>query len=94
MRTIALAIVLITPWLALGDDLGMSPSIQEVKKQHEARFLDMPGVVSVGIGLDPNGNQAIIGGLDASNPEIEADIPEMVEGFPVIIKIIGSLKAQ
>ena len=94
MRTIALAIVLITPWLALGDDLGMSPSIQEVKKQHEARFLDMPGVVSVGIGLDSNGNQAIIVGLDASNPEIEANIPEMVEGFPVNTKIIGSLKAQ
>jgi hypothetical protein len=94
VRTVVLAIVLITPWLALGDDLGMSPSIQEVKKQHEARFLDMPGVVSVGIGLDPYGNQAIIVGMDASNPEIEADIPEMIEGFPVIIKIIGSLKAQ
>ena len=94
MRTIALAIVLITPWLALGDDLGMSPSIQEVKKQHEARFLDMPGVVSVGIGLDPNGNQAIIVGLDASNPEIEARIPEMIEGFPVIVQNVGSLKAQ
>jgi hypothetical protein len=91
---IALAIVLITPWLALGDDQGMSPSIQEVKKQHEARFLDMPGVVSVGIGLDPNGNQAIIVGLDASNPEIESKIPQMVEGFPVITQIIGSLKAQ
>jgi hypothetical protein len=72
----------------------MSPSIQEVKKRHEARFLDMPGVVSVGIGLDSNGNQAIIVGLDASNPEIEANIPEMVEGFPVNTKIIGSLKAQ
>jgi hypothetical protein len=94
VRTIALAIVLITPWLALGDDLGMSPSIQEVKNQHEARFLDMPGVVSVGIGLDPNGNQAIIVGLGASNPEIEAKIPEIVDGFPVIVQIIGSLKAQ
>jgi hypothetical protein len=94
VRTIALAVVLITPWLALGDDLGMSPSIQEVKKQHEARFLDMPGVVSVGIGLDPNGNQAIIVGLDASNPEIEAKIPEMVDDFPVIVQIVGSLKAQ
>jgi len=94
VRTIALAIVFITPWLALGDDLGMSPSIQEVKKQHEARFLDMPGVVSVGIGLDPDGNQAIIVGLAASNPEIEAKIPETVAGFPVTLQIIGSLKAQ
>ena len=94
MRTVALAILLITPWLALGDDSGMSASIQEVKKQHEARFLDLTGVVSVGIGLDPNGNQAIIVGLDAPNPEIEAKIPTVVEGFPVIIRIIGSLKAQ
>ena len=94
MRVIALAIVLITPWLALGDDQGMSPSIQEVKKQNEARFLAMPGVVSVGIGLDPSGNQAIIVGLETPNPEIEAKIPEMVEGFPVIVQIIGSLKAQ
>lgn len=94
MRTIALAIVLITPWLALGDDLDMSPSIQDVKRQNEARFLAMQGVVSVGIGLDSNGNQAIIVGLDASNPEIEAKIPEIVDGFPVIIQIIGSLKAQ
>ena len=94
MRAVALAIVLITPWLALGDDLGKSPSIQEVKKQNEARFLAIPGVVSVGIGLDPNGNQAIIVGLEVSDPEIEAKIPEMVEGFPVIIQVVGSLKAQ
>jgi hypothetical protein len=94
VRTIALVIVLIIPLLALGDDLGMSPSIQEVKKQHEARFLDMPGVVSVGIGLNTDGNQAIIVGLDAANPEIEAKIPAMVEGFPVVVQTIGSLKAQ
>jgi hypothetical protein len=54
----------------------------------------LPGVVSVGIGLDPNGNQTIIVGLDASNPEIEAKMPEMVDGFPVIVQSIGSLKAQ
>jgi hypothetical protein len=94
VRKVALAILLITPWLALGDDLGMSASIQEVKKHHEARFLDLPGVVSVGIGLDSDGNQAIVVGLDAPNPEIEAKIPKVVEGFPVIVRIIGSLKAQ
>ena len=94
MRTIVWLIVLIIPLTALGDDPGMSTSIQEVKKQHEKRFLDMPGVVSVGIGLDPNGNQAIIVGLDGPNPETETRIPARLEGFPVVVEIIGSIKAQ
>ena len=94
MRAIVLVIVLITPLLALGDDLDMPSSIQEVKKQHATRFLDMPGVVSVGIGLDPNGNQAIIVGLDGSHPETKAKIPAMLEDFPVVIQIVGPIKAQ
>lgn len=94
MRTIALSIVLMTPLLALGDDPNMSASIQEVKKQHEKLFLDMPGVVSVGIGLDTNGRQAIIVGLDGSHPETAAKIPAMLEGFPVVTQIVGSIKAQ
>ncbi len=94
MKTIVLSIVLIIPLLALGDDLEMSSSIQEVKKQHEALFLDMPGVVSVGIGLDSNGNQAIIVGLDGSHPETKAKIPAMLEDFPVVIQIVGTIKAQ
>ena len=94
MRTILVVIVLIIPLLALGDDLDMPPTIQEVKKQHEARFLDMPGVVSVGIGLDPNGNQAIIVGLDGPRPETEAKIPAILEDFSVVVQIIGTIKAQ
>ena len=91
---IVLSIALITPLLALGDDPDMSSSIEEVKKQHETLFLDMPGVVSVGIGLDPSGHQAIIVGLDGPRPETAAKIPAMLEGFPVIIQIVGSIKAQ
>ena len=94
MRRVAILAVLIIPLLALGDDLGMSPSIQEVKKQHEAQFLEMNGVVSIGIGLDPDGNQAIIVGLDGSCPETEANIPKTIEGFPVVVQTIGSIKAQ
>jgi len=94
VRTIAWVIVLIIPLLALGDDLGMSPTIQEVKKNHETQLLDMPGVVSVGIGLDANGKQVIVVGLESSDPEIEAKIPAELEGFPVVLQTIGSLKAQ
>ena len=94
MRAIVLSIVLLTPLLALGDDRDMTSSIQEVKKQHETLLLDMPGVVSVGIGLDSNGQQAIIVGLDGPRPETEAKIPAVLEGFPVITQIVGSIKAQ
>ena len=94
MKTLVLSIVLITPLLALGGDPDMSLSIQEVKKQHEALLLDMPGVVSVGIGLDPNGQQAIIVGLDGLHPETRTKIPTLLEGFPVVIQIVGPLKAQ
>ena len=72
----------------------MPSSIQEVKKQHEARLLDMPGVVSVGMGLDPNGNQAIIVGLDGPRPETKAKIPAMLEDFAVVVQIIGPIEAQ
>jgi hypothetical protein len=94
MKTIVLGIVLIIPLLALGDDLEMSSSIQEVKRQHEAMLFDMPGVVTVGIGLDPNGNQAIIVGLDGSHPGTKTKIPAMLENFPVVIQIVGPIKAQ
>ena len=79
MRAIVLILAFIIPLQALGDDLRMSPSIQEVKKQNEARFFTLNGVVSVGIGLDPKGNQAI---------------PASVEGYPVVIQIVGAMKAQ
>jgi hypothetical protein len=94
MRGIVLILAFTIPLLALGDDLGMSPTIQEVKKQHEARFFNLTGVVSVGIGLDSNGNQAIIVGLDRPNPETEAKIPPSVEGYPVVVQIVGGLKAH
>ena len=94
MKMIVMSIVLIIPLVALGDEPDMPSSIQDVKKQHEALFLDMPGVVSVGIGLDPNGNEAIIVGLDGSHPETKAKIPSMLEDFPVVIQMVGSLKAQ
>lgn len=94
MKTIVISLVLIIPLMALGDEPDMSSSIQEVKKQHEALFMDLPGVVSVGIGLDPNGHQAIIVGLDGSHPETKAKIPAMLGDFPVVIQIVGPIKAQ
>ena len=94
MRIIVLSLALIIPLQALGDDLSMPPSIQEVKKQYEAEFFKLAGVVSVGVGLDSNGDQAIIVGLERPNSETESKIPASVEGYPVVVKIVGAIKAQ
>jgi hypothetical protein len=94
MRTVAICFVLLIPLLALGDDPGMSPTIQDVKKQYEAQLFKMAGVVSVGIGLDSAGNRAIVVGLDGSHPETASGIPATLEGFPVVVQTVGSIRAQ
>ena len=72
----------------------MPTSIKEVKTQHEARLLQLPGVVSVGVGRDENGNSAIIVGLERPEPETESQLPSRLEGYPVVIRIVGRIKAQ
>ena len=72
----------------------MTPSIQDVKKKHESRLLSLPGVVSVGIGRDLHGNPAVIVGLDSPRSDTEARIPPQLDGYPLLIQIVGPLKAQ
>ena len=72
----------------------MSHSIKEVKAMHEARLMALPGVVSVGIGRAKDGSSAIIVGLDAPHPKIEPQIPQSLEDYPVIVQVVGPIKAQ
>jgi hypothetical protein len=94
LKYLLLAIVLLLPAIAVCEDTSMSPSIKEAKKKHEARLIALPGVVSVGIGLDQEGNQAIIVGLDRQRPETEARIPQVLENHPVLVQIIGPIRAK
>lgn len=87
-----LAVVLFTvTTLATGEDV-MQPSIQEVKREHEARLLALPGVVSVGIGRDGKGNAVIVVGLDKARTETEAEIYKTLGNTPVIVQIVGIIK--
>lgn len=72
----------------------MPPSIQEVKKKHEACLLAMTGVVSVGIGRGKDGDPAIIVGLDGPHPKIIARLPQSLGGYPVLTQIIGTIRAD
>jgi hypothetical protein len=87
-----LALLLVGP--ASGQEGSKAMTIQGAKTKHELRLLAMPGVVSVGIGLDSRGNAAIIVGLDGPRPETVEKLPKTLEGYPVQIQIIGPVKAQ
>jgi len=88
----AIWIVLIA--IAFAEELDMPSSIKEVKSRHEARLLQLPDVVSVGIGRDESGNPAIIVGLKRSNPATESRLPAELEGYPVRSRIVGEIKAR
>jgi hypothetical protein len=72
----------------------MPPSIQEVKARHEARLMEKPGVVAVGIGRDADGRQAIIVSLDRERPDTRAAMPEELEGYPVRVQVTGPVRAR
>ena len=89
-----LFVILFLPILAFCIGSGTSPSIREVKTRHETELLALPGVVSIGIGQDKEGHPAIIVGLDRTRPETEAQLPERLEGYPVLVQLVGRIKAQ
>ncbi len=68
--------------------------IRAVKARHEADLLARPGVVSVGIGLDGEGRQVIIVGVDRA-ARIEAlQLPDSLEGVPLLTQVTGQLRAD
>lgn len=71
----------------------MSETILEVKKKHESFLLSLTGVVSVGIGQDPDGKPVIIAGLDKPRPKTEKKVPQKLDDFPVRVEIVGRIKA-
>lgn len=84
---------LLLPIVSFCKSETMSPSIQEIKKRHENQLLTLPSVVSVGIGRDKHGNPAIIVGVDGSHPETEAQLPRSLENYPVLVEVVGPIKA-
>ncbi len=89
-----LIILLVLPAIAMCEDSKMPKSIKDVKTQHEERLLQLPGVVMVGIGQDENRNPAIIVGLERPDPETESQLPALLDGYPVVVRIVGRIKAQ
>jgi hypothetical protein len=92
MRTIGALLVLLASAPLFAQTT--MPSIEQVKEKHAARLLALPGIVSVGIGRGPDGGKAIVVGLDRPRPETEAKVPDVLEGYPVRIEVIGPVRTH
>lgn len=91
---VAPLLALLISWSGAAAGAEVSLSIQEAKARHAARILALPGVVSVGIGRDPEGREVIVVGLDRARPETRARLPAELEGYRVQVQVIGPVKAQ
>jgi len=71
----------------------VSISIYEAKEKHQARLMALPGVISIGIGLD-EGETVVIVGLDGEHPETEKILSAKLEGYKIVSKQVGIIKAR
>lgn len=89
-----LVVLALAPGLTACKDSTMTDAIYDVKRQNEADLMALPGVVSVGIGRGPNGQPAIIVGMETVAPGMTPKMPSEIGGYPVVIQTAGKLKAQ
>jgi hypothetical protein len=66
--------------------------IVTVKEGNEAGLMAIPGVVGVGIG-ECNGHVCIIVMVEERTPQIDRDVPDTLDGFPVYIEVTGPIVA-
>jgi len=67
-------------------------TIRAVKQKHQQRFLNLSGVVSVGIGLRDQ-QEVIVIGIQQESETLRRQLPTALEGFPVVIDLIGTPQA-
>ncbi len=94
MKRWIFGLVLICWCLNGGAGGSVTDDIKQVKARHEQALMAIPGVVSIGIGLDTNGEQAIVVGLQKLESEHSHQLPDELEGFAVIVRQVGSVEAQ
>lgn len=94
MRFLLCILLALNISLQHGVAMTRKPAITEVKERHAGRLLSLPGVVSVGIGKNPDGAAVIIVGLDKPRPDTEQQIPKALDGHPVRMEIIGPVRSQ
>jgi hypothetical protein len=73
-------------------DIGSAGALHDLLAAREAELLAIRGVVSVGVGFDPAGGQALlVGVVDAG---VAARLPVEMDGVPVLVSVTGEVDAS
>ncbi len=76
-----------------GEEKEMSvKTIKEVLKEHTEELMSIPGVVGIGQGLC-NGKPCIKVLVIEKTPELAQKIPDIIEGYQVVIEETGEIRA-
>lgn len=72
-------------------DVGTRGALEALLASEEARLLAIPGVISVGIGIDhPRGEALVVGVRDAA---VAARLPHQIRGLPLVVTVTGPVEA-
>jgi hypothetical protein len=66
--------------------------INQVMARHQDQLMAIPGVTGVGIG-EQGGRPAIVVMVERLTPQVKTQIPQQLEGFPVVVDQSGEITA-
>ncbi len=72
----------------------MPSSIWDTKRRHADALMSLPGVMAVGIGKGPDGEEAIIVSVRRGHEKAAAAVPTRLEGHPVVVQVIQEIRAR
>ncbi|HKZ39281.1 MAG TPA: hypothetical protein VJ184_16575 [Chryseolinea sp.] len=75
-----------------GQSLMAMRDINDVMKSHTEELMSIPGVVGVYIGALEDGSPCIKVMVIEKTPELERIIPNVLEGYPVLIIETGEIR--
>jgi hypothetical protein len=67
-------------------------TIGQVQQDHTDAWMAIPGVVGTGIGQD-KGKPCILVFTASNTKQVREKIPSTVEGYPVVVRYIGEVRA-
>jgi hypothetical protein len=65
---------------------------RDQKRNHEAQWLGIDGVVAVGISQPDGGTPVIVVSVEADTIDIRRAIPDEVDGVPIQIRVTGPIR--